>query len=60
MRKYFAGPDMAAVVGSQWFKDFLEELRKQPAADDEIKEQTIDVEPRFKLEKKEDFDYYSK
>ncbi len=51
---------MAAVVGSQWFKDFLEELRKQPAADDEIKEQTIDVEPRFKLEKKEDFDYYSK
>lgn len=55
-------PDMAAVIDSQWFKDFVEELRKQPepAAANETKGQPIDVEPRFKLEKKEDFDYYSK
>lgn len=50
--------DMASVIDAQWFKDFMEQARIK-SAPEKIKDVTIDVEPRFKLEKKEDFDYYS-
>ncbi len=54
--------DMRGVVSTQWFKDFIEELRSKPAPERKTRDKDLelDVEPRFKLEKKEDFDYYSK
>jgi hypothetical protein len=52
--------DMASVINAQWFKEFMEEVRSKPATGTtRIKDVEISVEPRFKLEKKEDFDYYS-
>lgn len=51
--------DMAGAVKTEWFKGFLEELRVTPEPETKVKDIEIDVEPRFKLEKKEDFDYYS-
>lgn len=52
--------DMVSVINTQWFKDFIEEVRAKPVEEaSKPKDLEIDVEPRFKLEKKEDFDYYS-
>lgn len=53
--------DMLSVVETAWFKDFIAELHAQPQPTEQeaADSVTYDPEPRFKLEKKEDFDYYS-
>lgn len=51
--------DMAAVLDSAWFKDFIEALRIKPEPETESEKIVIDFEPKFNLKKTEDFDYYS-
>ncbi|MDX8130200.1 TPR end-of-group domain-containing protein [Methylomonas sp. BW4-1] len=52
--------DMAGVINAPWFKAFMEEVRATPAPEKtKLKDIEINVEPGFKIEKKEDFDYYS-
>ncbi len=53
--------DMANVHGSPWFKDFIRNLKvkAQPEQRARASEAEIDYEPKFKVKKNEDFDYYS-
>ena len=53
-------PDMATIIDKPWFKAFLEELRVKPEPEPKLKDVKIDSEPRFKVQQKEDFDYYAK
>lgn len=53
--------DMDKVKQAQWFKDLIEELKAQP---EPVREklnsaEIVGDEPKFKLKKTEDFDYYS-
>ncbi|QPK63669.1 hypothetical protein IVG45_01410 [Methylomonas sp. LL1] len=53
--------DMENVKQAQWFTEFMDAVRAQP---EPVREKLTDVEisgePKFKLKKSEDFDYYSK
>jgi len=52
--------DMKPVTGSAWFKEFIETVRALPEPGREkLNHQEVDVEPKFKLKKSEDYDYYS-
>lgn len=52
--------DMENVKQQDWFKELAEDLRAQPAPQREkISDVDIDAEPKFRLKKSEDFDYYS-
>ncbi len=52
--------DLDNVKSAAWFTEFLESLRTQSEPTRErIKDLEIDSEPKFKLKKSEDFDYYS-
>ena len=52
--------DMAAVLETDWFNEFLEELRNKPetSASKPVAAE-IDYEPKMKLKKTEDFNYYN-
>ncbi|MGY6276599.1 TPR end-of-group domain-containing protein [Methylomonas sp. MgM2] len=53
--------DMDNVKQAQWFKDFIEAVKAQPKATREkLGDVEIDAEPKFKLKKSEEFDYYGK
>lgn len=55
-----ADADMDNVKQSAWFKDFIENVQAQPQpAREKLSDVEIDSEPKFKLKKSEDFDYYS-
>jgi hypothetical protein len=48
------------VKQAAWFKDFIEALRAQPEpVREKLSDVEIDTEPKFKLKKTEEFDYYS-
>ncbi len=52
--------DMSAVHDLPWFKEFIEVLRIKPEPQTKReKEVEIDYEPKLKIKKTEDFDYYS-
>jgi hypothetical protein len=52
--------DLENVKQTQWFQEFIEALRAQPEqAREKLGDVEIDTEPKFKLKKSEDFDYYS-
>ncbi len=52
--------DLDNIKQTEWFGDFIESLRTQP---EPLREKLQDIEitgePKFKLKKNEDFDYYS-
>ncbi len=53
--------DLDNVKQAEWFKEFIETLRAQPEpVREKIQDTDIDGEPKFKLKKSEDFDYYAK
>lgn len=52
--------DLSGVHELPWFKEFIEQLRAKPEPETKQEEAVIDFEPKFKLKKTEDFDYYSK
>lgn len=52
--------DLESVKATQWFKDFIEVLKTQPEpVREKLKPVEINSEPKIKLKKSEDFDYYS-
>ncbi|WAR45577.1 TPR end-of-group domain-containing protein [Methylomonas rapida] len=52
--------DMDNVKQAAWFKDFIEELKARPEPQREkLADVEIESEPKFKLKKTEEFDYYS-
>lgn len=56
-----ADTDMAAVIESDWFKAFIEQLHQLPEpVAESIQEEAVSVEPKLNLRKTEDFDYYAK
>ncbi len=53
--------DLDNVKQDDWFKAFIEALRAQPElVREKIQDIDINGEPKFKLKKSEDFDYYAK
>lgn len=52
--------DMDSVKQAQWFKEFVETLKAQPEpVREKLSDVEIDGEPKLKLKKNEEFDYYS-
>ena len=52
--------DMDNVKQTAWFNDFIEVLRAQPAkVREKLGDVEVDSEPKFKLKKMEEIDYYS-
>ncbi|MGR8929656.1 MAG: TPR end-of-group domain-containing protein [Gammaproteobacteria bacterium] len=53
-------PDLDNVKKTVWFNEFIEVLKAQPKAERvKLKDIEIDSEPKFKLKKSDEFDYYS-
>ena len=54
-------PDMDKVKQAEWFKEFIADLQAQPEPKREKlnSAEIVGDEPKFKLKKTEDFDYYS-
>ncbi|QWF71543.1 hypothetical protein KEF85_03420 [Methylomonas paludis] len=54
--------DLASIIETDWFKQFIADLHTQPAVAASTKTEAVDIdyEPKMKLKKSEDFDYYSK
>lgn len=52
--------DMDNVKQDDWFKELIEQLQAQPEpVREKLGDVEIDAEPKFRLKKSEDFDYYS-
>lgn len=52
--------DLDNVKQAEWFVEFIEALRAQPEpVREKIQDVDVNGEPKFKLKKSEDFDYYS-
>ena len=51
--------DMDNVKQAQWFNEFIDAVKAQPApVREKLGDVEIDAEPKLKLKKSEEFDYY--